>query len=214
MQSCLLQRMPRWSELSAGNGEESGGGLFPLCPEKRNFLRISGHKDCFQPDKSKDFLDARRGIGEAVTGLACVAIERDERGQAGSVDAPNRTEVEAYGLAVHKGLDGRDELLLLPFHELVGGDDDIMGLFKPGFVHTLLHLCGGQPLWDARTAPGDRNVFYCLTLLGARGRPKNDKGRRLGNMLILQGICGPLPSSGTAAGVRLRTARPEMNNTL
>ena len=49
-----------------------------------------------QPDDGKDFPDMMGRVqdGESVTGLTCVAIERDESGKPGGVDAGDFAKIE------------------------------------------------------------------------------------------------------------------------
>ena len=77
---------------------------------------------------SKNFLHMRRGIrdGEAVAGLARVAIERDERGEAGGVDAGDVREIERDVLPAHQRLQALEELLFVAAHQF----SDFVGIEK------------------------------------------------------------------------------------
>ena len=71
----------------------------------------------------------RRGIGdgETVAGLACFAVERNQRGKAGRVDALGVFEIERDILPHHKRFEFPEKLLLPTSDELLDTADELRG---------------------------------------------------------------------------------------
>jgi len=75
-----------------------------------------------------------RGIGdaEAMARFAGVTINRDQRGEAGGIDARDFAEIENDALRADQRHELIEKLLLLPSDELSGIDD---GMINVGVVH-------------------------------------------------------------------------------
>jgi hypothetical protein len=118
----------------------SGGGFLELQIRTRkilgarDLLGVFDDKKTVEAHQCEKFCNVHRGIGdaEAMARFAGVTINRDQRGEAGGIDARDFAEIENDALRADQRHELIEKLLLLPSDELSGIDDSMINV---GVVH-------------------------------------------------------------------------------
>ncbi len=149
-----------------------------------------GLKNSVEADEGENFCDSGGGVddSEGVTRVAGAAVEGDEGGDAGGVDALDMTEVEGDVVAADEGGEAVEESAIVAADQFA----EVTGLDAHGVVGSIdcaVHGATSKNLGSSGLGPFKgpglpvvADVPYALLI--ALGRPK----RRRGNMLQSQGI--------------------------